>query len=109
MALDYQQIGRRIAARRRALGLRQVQVCEWCDINSNYLSNIERAKSIPSLEVFARICEALDATPDELLVGTARREEEEQWKNVAEKLRGLDPEQLAMADAFISWIAQRES
>lgn len=108
MALDYQQIGRRIAARRRALGLRQVQVCERCDINSNYLSNIERAKSIPSLEVFTRICEALDTTPDELLAGAARREEAEQWRNVAEKLRGLDEKQLQLADAFISWASEQQ-
>lgn len=106
MALDYQQIGRRIAVRRRALGLKQVQVCERCDINSNYLSNIERAKSIPSLEVFVRICQALDTTPDELLVGAVRREEAETWKSVAEKLRSLNQEQLDMADSFISWVAQ---
>ena len=106
MALDYQQIGRRIAGRRRALGLKQVQVCERCDINSNYLSNMERAKSIPSLEVFVRICQALDTTPDELLAGAAPRDEQEGWKNVAEKLRGLNQEQLDMADSFISWVSQ---
>ena len=106
MALDYRQIGQRIAARRRALGLKQIQVCERCDINSNYLSNIERAKSIPSLEDFVRICQALDTTPDELLAGAARREDVESWKNVAEKLRGLNQEQLDMADSFISWVSQ---
>lgn len=106
MALDYQQIGRRIAVRRRALGLKQVQVCERCDINSNYLSNIERAKSIPSLEVFVRICQALETTPDELLAGSTPRDDAEKWKNVAEKLRGLNQEQLDMADSFISWVSQ---
>ena len=94
MGLDYQQIGQRIAVRRRALGLRQTQVCERCDINSNYLSNIERARSIPSLEVFMRICAALDATPDEFLVGTARSEENETWRDVSELLRGLDGKRL---------------
>ena len=108
MGLDYRQIGQRIAARRRQLGLRQTQVCERCDINSNYLSNIERAKSIPSLEVFARICEALDTTPDELLAGSARREESEQWKNVAEKLRALDEKQLELADSFITWASEQK-
>ena len=39
MGLDYRQIGQRIAARRRQLGLRQTQVCERCDINSNYNIN----------------------------------------------------------------------
>ena len=107
MALDYQQLGRRIAARRRALGLRQVQLCEKCGINSNYLSNIERAKSIPSLEVFMRICQALDTSPDELLSGAVRREGEERWKNVAEKLRGLDDRQLELAVCLITWAAEQ--
>lgn len=108
MALDYQQLGRRIAARRRSLGLRQVQVCEKCDINSNYLSNIERAKSIPSLEVFLRICQALDATPDELLAGAVRWEGQEQWECVAEKLRGLNQKQLELADCFITWASEQQ-
>ena len=73
MAIDYHEMGQRIAARRKALGLRQAQVCERCDINGNYLSNIERAVSIPSLEVLMRICTALDTTPDALLLGTSSR------------------------------------
>lgn len=51
MELDYREIGRRIARRRKELGLRQVEVCERADINDKYLSCIERATSIPSLEV----------------------------------------------------------
>ena len=63
MAIDYQGVGHRMAIRRKQLGLRQVEVCERCGINSNYLSNIEWAVSIPSLEVFMRICAALETTP----------------------------------------------
>ena len=107
MGLDYQQIGQRIAVRRRALGLRQTQVCERCDINSNYLSNIERARSIPSLEVFMRICAALDATPDEFLVGTARSEENETWRDVSELLRGLDGKRLELAKTFSAGCGSR--
>ena len=51
MELDYSEIGKRIARRRKELGLRQVQVCEKAGINDKYLSCIERATSIPSLEV----------------------------------------------------------
>ena len=108
MGLDYQQIGQRIAVRRRALGLRQTQVCERCDINSNYLSNIERARSIPSLEVFMRLCAALDATPDEFLVGTARSEENETWRDVSELLRGLDGKRLELAKNFLCWLREQE-
>ncbi len=37
MELDYTLIGKRIARRRRQLGLRQVQVCEQAGISDKYL------------------------------------------------------------------------
>ncbi|HJB99735.1 MAG TPA: helix-turn-helix domain-containing protein [Candidatus Flavonifractor merdavium] len=107
MGLDYRQLGQRIAARRKALGLRQAQVCERCDINNNYLSNIERGKSIPSLEVLMRVCEALEVTPDYLLLGTRRKEDWEQVQLVAERLQGMSREQLELADSFLCWLQER--
>ena len=107
MGLDYQQIGQRMAARRKRLGLRQAQVCERCDINSNYLSNIERAKSIPSLEVFMRICDALETTPDALLLGAGRGEDWERERVVAEQLRGLNHRQLELVECFIRWTEEQ--
>ena len=107
MGLDYRQLGQRIAARRKALGLRQAQVCERCDINNNYLSNIERGKSIPSLEVLMRVCEALEVTPDYLLLGTRRKEGWEQVQLVAERLQGMSREQLELADSFLCWLQER--
>ena len=107
MAIDYHEIGQRIAARRTALGLRQVQVCEKCGINSNYLSNIERAVSIPSLEVFMRICDALDTTPDHLLLGTASGGGDGPRQEILEQLRGLDRRQLLLVKSFISWTQEQ--
>ena len=48
--LDYQKIGRRIARRRKQLGLTQSAVEEIADIGYKYLSSIETGKSIPSTE-----------------------------------------------------------
>ncbi len=108
MPVDYHEIGQRIAVRRRALGLRQSDVCERCGINNNYLSNIERAVSIPSLEVLMRICAALDTTPDALLLGTASRGDEGLRQEVAEQLRGLDRRQLALTKSFLTWLLEQE-
>ena len=55
MKLDYTEIGKRIAARRRQLGLKQAEVSELADISNTYMSSIERAVSIPSTEVGWRI------------------------------------------------------
>lgn len=69
MTLNYRKIGENLAKRRKELNLKQYEVCERADINYKYLSNIETARSIPSLEVFIRLCKALETTPDYILNG----------------------------------------
>lgn len=103
MEIDYSLIGQRIAKRRKELGLRQVQVCELAGINDKYLSNIERAKSIPSIEVLMKLALVLDTTPDAFLIGTVRHENE-QWMDVAELLRTMDDKQLELAKSFLMWL-----
>ncbi|HIR85503.1 MAG TPA: helix-turn-helix transcriptional regulator [Candidatus Galloscillospira excrementavium] len=107
LELDYTEIGRRVARRRKELRLTQSQVAEWADISDQYLSNIERAVSIPSTEVVMRLAIALDTTPDEFLVGTARHEDEA-WRSVAQRLRGLDEKQLSLADHFLDWLSEQK-
>ena len=108
MKLDYQQIGKRIARRRRELGLTQAKVEEKVDIAYKYLSSIERGISIPSTEVIMRLAIALETTPDEFLVGTARRDGGEEWKNVAELLRPMNARQLSLAHRFLQWLSEQE-
>lgn len=101
MELDYKAIGTRIAQRRKQLGLKQSEVEEAADIGFKYLSNIERGISIPSTEVIMRLALALDTTPDEFLVGTARQGEEG-WKDIAELLRPMKGKQLDLAKNFLT-------
>ena len=51
MNLDYTEIGRRIARRRKILNLTQAKTEERAEIGYGYLTNIERAISIPSTEI----------------------------------------------------------
>ena len=103
MELDYSEIGKRIAQRRKELGLKQAEVCERAGINDKYLSCIERATSIPSLEVVMRLALALDTTPDTFLTGSIRFEDN-QWRDVAEMLRNMNPQKLELAKMFLSWL-----
>ena len=107
MALDYSAIGKRIAKRRKQLGLKQYVVEERAEIGYKYLSRIERGLSIPSTEVVMRLAEALDTTPDEFLVGTARFPDEG-WRSVAEELRGMNEKQLALASRFLAWLREQD-
>ena len=107
MELDYKAIGTRIAQRRKQLGLKQSEVEEAADIGFKYLSNIERGISIPSTEVIMRLALALDTTPDEFLVGTARQGEEG-WKDIAELLRPMKVKQLDLAKNFLTWLDEQD-
>lgn len=107
MDLDYTKIGKRIADRRRKLGLKQAEVSERADISNTYMSSIERAVSIPSTEVIMRLAIALDTTPDEFLVGTSRTGGEE-WKAAAQYLRGMNGRQLELAKSFLQWLSKQD-
>jgi len=67
--LNYIGIGQRIAKRRLQMGLKQNMLAERLDLSNNYLSSIERGKEKPSLEVIVNICNALQVTPDYLMMG----------------------------------------
>lgn len=107
MELDYHLIGSRIARRRKRLKLTQAVVAERADLSNQYLSNIERATSIPSTEVIMRLAAALETTPDEFLVGTSRREGEERWKTIAQYLHTMDDRQLDTAESFLAWLSEQ--
>lgn len=107
MELDYSEIGKRIARRRKELGLKQAEVCERAGINDKYLSCIERATSIPSLEVVMRLALALDTTPDEFLTGSIRYEGD-QWRDVAELLRSMNADKLKLAKSFLIWLTDQD-
>lgn len=107
MDLDYTQIGKRIAARRKKLRLKQADVSEQADISNTYMSSIERGISIPSTEVIMRLAIALDTTPDEFLVGTSRASGEE-WKSAAQYLRGMSEKKLELAENFLQWLSEQD-
>lgn len=64
MELDYSEIGKRIARRRKELGLKQTEVCERAGINDKYLSCIERATSICGFRKMAMIVSPPDVVTD---------------------------------------------
>ena len=106
MELDYAQIGKRIARRRKELGLKQVAACDRAGINDKYLSAIECATSIPSLEVVMKLAIAPDTTPDTFLTGSIRHESD-RWRDVAGLLQGMTPAQFDLARNFLLWLSDQ--
>ena len=109
MYTDYRELGKRIAKRRRQLGLRQMQVNEMAGLSDKYLSNIERAVSVPSIDVLMKLCAVLKTTPDELLLGT---ESSGNIGNVgriaAMKIEAMPREKQLMALSLLDWISSEK-
>lgn len=63
-------LGTRIANRRKHLNISQNKLAEKLGISNNHLSNIERGRESPGLDVLIGICNELQVTPDYLLMGT---------------------------------------
>ena len=67
MAIDYTDIGRRIKQKRIEKGLTQEKLAELVGIGPSHMSHVENGTTLPSFEVFISLCNALEASADELL------------------------------------------
>ncbi len=106
MTIDYSEIGKRIAARRKELGLKQYQVCEMIDVNYKYLSNLETGRSAPSLELIMSLCRALDTTPDRLLTGTDAQPVSPE--NITDKIKALNEKNRQLLGDFIDLLIKNQ-
>ncbi len=108
MYIDYKEVGKRIAERRKELGLKQSEVTEKAGLSDKYLSNIERATSVLSVDVLMKICNALDTTPDYILLGTATEINNSDYqKYVCAKLNEMSEEKQKLALSLIDWLSNQ--
>lgn len=105
MSINYSEVGKRIAKRRRELGLKQYEVCEMINVNYKYLSNLETGRSAPSLELIMSLCEALQTTPNYFLIGT----EKERFldRDIEMKLGSLDEEHKRLIEGIIDLMIEQ--
>lgn len=108
MYMDYAEIGRRIAQKRRKLLLTQAEVEAKAELSPRYLSNIERGRSIPSIDVLMQIADVLHMTPDEVLLGADGMQKGELSGQLEAKLKRLDKKQQEQALSFITWLGAQE-
>ena len=105
MYINSREVGKRIAKRRKELGLKQCYICEAADLSDKYLSNIERAISLPSLPVFMKLCECLKTTPDALLLGTTESAPASDYaRHIESKLKNMNKTQIDLILNFIDWV-----
>ena len=98
MNIDYDALGKRIANLRKKRRLTQEQMAEKTELSTNYISHIENSHSIPSLETLMKLCEVLNVTPDELLLGTRQDMENYLLSDIQQKILRCSPRQRRLVD-----------
>ncbi len=67
LLLDMREIGNKLLAIRKKVGMTQVEVAEAAGLAGRTYADIERGTVNMRVETILRICEALHITPDEIL------------------------------------------
>ena len=102
--IDYEKVGNRIAARRRELKLKQWQVEQKAGIGDHYLSNIEHGKTVISIDVLMKLCNALNTTPDAFLLDAMVDEDNDYLRSITSRLRRMSSKQARLALSLMDWI-----
>lgn len=70
--MDLKQIGKRIAAARKACGITQRELGEACGVTPQYITVLEAGHKIPSLCVLVSIADRLKLSIDYIMRGDRR-------------------------------------
>jgi transcriptional regulator with XRE-family HTH domain len=108
MEIDYRKIGTRIKTARELKKLTQEQLAEITGLTNNYISNIERSRSKPSIKTLIKLCNALDVTPDNILLDSVYVSKEHLADEIAIKLNKCSKENYHLVSDFISLLLERQ-
>jgi transcriptional regulator with XRE-family HTH domain len=105
MTTQFVEMGKRIASRRKNLGLTQNQLAEILEISNNHLSSIENGKQSPSFEKFIKLCEALETTPNDLVLGCIHTKDVEQ--NIIDTIQLCDEKTTELIYDLVNFLYAR--
>ena len=106
LQIDLIEMGERVARRRHVLNMTQDNVAEVAGISNNHVSTIERGRNIPSLETLLKLCVALKTTPDYILLGVTRQDNDSLIERIDAKLPLCDKRMLSLVDKFLSCVIE---
>ncbi len=103
------QIGQRIRKHRERSRLSQEQLAERADVSSQTISTAETGKKRLRVENIIKICEALEISPDYLLLGKISPQD---LTILSDKLSQLTPGQYRhledIIDSYISALSEKQ-
>ena len=106
MRVDYKKLGHRLKIAREKKQLTQEQLAERIGVSNNYISNIERNHSIPSLDTIVKLCNILDITPDYLVLDSLYSSSGYLQDEIAEMLKHCSPKTIRLISRVIKAIIE---
>jgi len=74
MEVNYDALGKKVKEERKRHGLTQEKLAERVSVSIKHIGSIERAESIPSIQVLVALANELQVTTDYLLCDSITRE-----------------------------------
>jgi len=94
MGIDYVSIGNRVREIRKSKKWTQAKLAEKSDVETSYISHIERAATKVSLPTLIQIANALEVTLDELVYGSLVKSGHVSVKLLDQLLADCTPEEV---------------
>ena len=105
LLFDTQQIGNRLLAIRKRLGLTQSEAAELCGLSGRAYADIERGEVNMRIQTVQRICRAFHMTPDEIRTADKEPLAADQAARFA-RLQGCRPKEKETALALLATYLQ---
>lgn len=100
--VNLQEIGQRIAARRRQRGYTQEQMAGMMDVSVQMISNLERGMKSIRIENLIKLCQILDVSTDYILTGKQTYQDS---FNLAEQIAGLSTENRKTVEMLVAYFS----
>lgn len=97
-------IGKRIAARRKILGLTQENLAEILDVSVQMISNLERGRKAVRLGNLIKLSSALNVSCDYILTG---KQQASDLSELTSKIAKLNPEDYGMVELIVNYCGNK--
>jgi transcriptional regulator with XRE-family HTH domain len=107
MEINYKEMGQRIARRRHVLDMTQAELAERANLSTTYTGNVERGATC-SIETLMKLCDALDVTPDYLLMGIDKEYRNDTLDEIKDHIHQCDKRKKKTIIEFIKWYSNQD-
>jgi len=108
MKRDARELGRRIAAQRRAAGLTQEELAERAGVNVKTVQGAEQGRTEPELRTLTLMAKAFGTSLDNLVPGGGPSSPEALIKRIVSDLHDLPQSTLEHVAALVHALAKRK-